>query len=336
MKAAVIHGAEQITVETVPDPTPGPGQVVVQVAAVGICGTDLHIFGQHDDRPYPITPGHEFAGTVVAVVAVGADVDRVKIGDRVSVDPGIYCGVCAECRRGRTNVCENMAGIGVSSAHPGGMAEYALAPAVKCVVLPADFDLRTAALIEPISCVVHAFDVITPGYGLNVGIYGAGPIGLIVTSLITDIAGSVSVIDLNAERLPWATKAGATAVATSSADVVPERGFDIVVDCTGAPRAIEDGIRQLGRRGTFLQFGVPHGEAEVSFRPYDLFRNELRLIGSNSGHNSFERAAELLVRGAVDPEVVISDRFALDDAPAAFAHVISGRGRKVQVLPHGG
>lgn len=328
MKAAVIHGAEQISVESVPDPEPAPDDVVVQVAAVGICGTDLHIYAGHHASSFPIIPGHEVSGTVVAV---GSEVDGLRVGDRVAIDPGVFCGRCFQCQRGHTNMCERMGGVGIS--RPGGMAEYVAAPASKCVVLADGVDLRSAALTEPISCVVHAFDRVRPSYGHHVGIYGAGPIGLIVTSLIAPIAGSVGVVDLNEGRLEWASRAGATRTATSAEDLVPERGFDLVVDCTGAVPAIEDGLRRLNRGGTFLQFGVPGEDAVASFRAYDLFRKEFTVIGSNSGHDSFERAAVLLARGAVDPDLVISDRFPLDEAPAAFAQFKAGKGRKLQIVP---
>ena len=131
MKAAVISAPGQVDVTTVPDPTPGPRQVVVAVAGCGICGTDLHILEGEFAPTLPVVPGHEFAGDVVAI---GSDVTECAIGDQVAVDPSLQCHECYYCRRGRGNLCERWAAIGVTTA--GGAAEHAVAPVANCVRLP--------------------------------------------------------------------------------------------------------------------------------------------------------------------------------------------------------
>ena len=134
MRAAVID-VGRVTVESIPDPTPGPREVVVAVAACGICGTDLHIADGEFAPTLPVTPGHEFAGEVVAVgTAVDPAVDGVRVGDQVAVDPSLYCGECYFCRRGRGNLCERWRAIGVTAT--GGAADYVAAPVANCVVLP--------------------------------------------------------------------------------------------------------------------------------------------------------------------------------------------------------
>src|SRR3954464_1605789 len=153
MKAAMIVEPGVISIESVPDPAPGPRDVVVRVAGCGICGTDLHIMDGEFAPAYPIIPGHEFAGEGVGV---GCGVDEYRPGDRVAVDPSLYCGECYQCRRGREDLCEKWAAIGLP--HPGGGAQQAVVPAKNCVRLPDGGDPADAALIEPLSCAVRGFD----------------------------------------------------------------------------------------------------------------------------------------------------------------------------------
>ena len=197
MRAAVITGPGQVEVATVDDPTPRSGEVVVAVAACGICGTDLHILDGELAPTLPVVPGHEFAGEVVAL---GHDVAGLAVGDRVAVDPSLYCGACQECRRGRGNLCERWGAIGVSTA--GGAADFAVAPAGNCVRLPEQVDLRDAALIEPLSCSIRGFDVVDVRLGDRCLIYGAGTMGLINLALaLRSGATTVDVVDLNPTRL---------------------------------------------------------------------------------------------------------------------------------------
>jgi 2-desacetyl-2-hydroxyethyl bacteriochlorophyllide A dehydrogenase len=328
MKSVVITAPGRIEILDTPTPEPAAGEVLIKVAAVGICGTDLHILDGHYAPSLPITPGHEFAGEVVAV---GEGVTAVATGDWVTADPNIYCGKCAACRAGRTNLCENAHAIGIDL--PGAMAEFVVAPAANCVALGKDSELSAAVLVEPLSCAVHAFDVMHTRIGQDVLVYGAGPMGLILAALSRRaLSATVSVVDLNAERLEWASRAGATYTATSAAEL-PLQEFGVVIDCTGAVPAIEDGINRLAPGGTYLQFGVPKETARISISPEKLLMNELTLTGSRAVHQSFERAARLFEAGAIDPALLISDQFAFPDAAAAFEQFRSGRGRKIQVVP---
>ena len=147
MKAAVITLPGNVEIGTVDDPAPGPREVVVEVAATGLCGTDLHILQGEFAPKLPIVPGHEFAGEVVAV---GAAVTELAVGARVAVDPSLYCFECHYCRAGHNNLCERWAAIGVT--HPGAAAEFVAAPAANCTVLPESVRTEDAALIEPLSC----------------------------------------------------------------------------------------------------------------------------------------------------------------------------------------
>ncbi|WP_345606857.1 zinc-dependent alcohol dehydrogenase family protein [Pseudonocardia adelaidensis] len=329
MRAAVIS-AEAVTVETVPDPAPGPREVVVAVAGCGICGTDLHIAEGEFAPTLPVVPGHEFAGEVVAV---GADVTEVRVGDQVAVDPSLYCHECHYCRRGRGNLCERWGAIGVSTA--GGAAEFAVAPVANCVRLPDSVTPADAALIEPLSCAVRGFDVLQPRLGDHFLIYGAGTMGLMMMELAKRAgAASVDMVDLNPARLETARELGCSATVTSADELDRPRGWEVVVDCTGVVAAIEDGLGRVAPGGTFQQFGVANEDAKASFSPYRIYNKEIRVVGSMAVLHSFERAAELFADGALRPDVMISHRMGLEDYPAALDQFRQGVGRKIQVMPH--
>jgi 2-desacetyl-2-hydroxyethyl bacteriochlorophyllide A dehydrogenase len=329
VRAAVIS-ADAVTVETVPDPAPGPREVVVAVAGCGICGTDLHIAEGEFAPTLPVVPGHEFAGEVVAI---GADVTEVRVGDQVAVDPSLYCHECHYCRRGRGNLCERWGAIGVSTA--GGAAQFAVAPVANCVRLPESVTPADAALIEPLSCAVRGFDVLQPQLGDHFLIYGAGTMGLMMMELAKRAgAASVDMVDLNPARLETARELGCTATVTSADELDRPRGWEIVVDCTGVVAAIEDGLGRVAPGGTFQQFGVANEDATASFSPYRVYNKEIRIVGSMAVLHSFERAAELFAEGALRPDVMISHRMGLEDYPAALEQFRRGVGRKIQVMPH--
>jgi 2-desacetyl-2-hydroxyethyl bacteriochlorophyllide A dehydrogenase len=331
MRAAVISGPGEVEVATIDDPAPEDGEVVVAVAACGLCGTDLHILDGQFAPSLPIVPGHEFAGEIVAV---GRGVERLAVGDRVAVDPSLYCGACAECRRGRGNLCERWGAIGVSTA--GGAADFAVAPAGSCVVLPDDVDLRDAALIEPLSCAVHGFDVVNVRLGDRCLIYGAGTMGLINLSLaLRSGATTVDVVDLNPTRLDRAKAAGAASAVVSAAELDAGLGWDLVIDCTGVVAAIEDGLGRVRRGGTFLQFGVADETAVASWSPFQIYNNEITIAGSMAVLHSFERAAELFAAGVLDAGSIISDRIPLQQYPDAIDRFRRGLDTKTQVLPGG-
>ena len=328
MKAAVISGVGQVEVTTVDDPAPGRRQVVVDVSACGLCGTDLHILQGEFAPTLPVIPGHEFAGVVAEI---GSDVTEVSVGDRVAVDPSLYCFECRYCRSGRNNLCERWGGIGVSTA--GGAAEFAVAPVANCVKLPDHVRTEDAALIEPLSCAVRGYDVLRSQLATSVLIYGSGTMGLMMLELgkLTG-AASIEVVDLNEERLATARQLGCTAVATS-ADELDRAGWDVVIDATGNARAIQDGLSRVAKGGTFLQFGVADYAARVEIDPYKIYNQEITITGSMAVLHSYERAADLFANGVLDPEIFISDRLPLDDYAAALEQFKAGKGRKIQVLP---
>jgi threonine dehydrogenase-like Zn-dependent dehydrogenase len=254
------------------------------------------------------------------------------VGDRVAVDPTLYCGECYQCRLGRFNLCERWRAIGVTD--PGGAAELAVAPVPNCVKLPAGVDPRDAALIEPLSCAVRGYDVLRMRLADHVLIYGSGTMGLMMLQLAKlSGAGSVDVVDINPERLVTARTLGCTSTATNADELDRPRGWDVVIDCTGVVAAIEDGIRRVAKAGTFLQFGVTDYASRVTIDPYRIYNEEITITGSMAVNHSYERAAELFLNGVLDPDVFISDRLPLEAYAEAIDRVRRGVGRKIQVIP---
>ncbi len=329
MRAAVITSPGVVEVSTVDDPAPGPREVVVEVSACGLCGTDLHILQGEFAPTLPVIPGHEFAGVVTAI---GSAVDKRAVGDRVAVDPSLYCNECHYCRLGHNNLCERWAAIGVSTA--GGAAEYAVAPAANCVPIPEHVRLEDAALIEPLACAVRGYDVLSSQLGSHVLIYGSGTMGLIMLQLAKRTgAASVDVVDLNPERLATAKLLGSTATAASAAELNRPHGWELVVDATGNDAAIQDGIGRVRPGGTFLQFGVSSYASRVTIEPYRIYNKEITITGAMAVLHSFERAADLFAAGVLDPEIFISHRLPLEQYADALEMFRTGRGRKIQVLP---
>ncbi|MET7364191.1 zinc-dependent alcohol dehydrogenase family protein [Streptomyces sp. NPDC005562] len=329
MKAAIIESVGKAVVGELPDPEPGPREVVVEVAACGLCGTDLHILQGEFAPTLPVVPGHEFAGEVVAL---GREVRELALGDRVAVDPSLHCHECRYCRDGRGNLCERWAAIGVTTA--GGAAQYAVAPAANCVRLPDHVRTQDAALIEPLSCAVRGYDVLRTRLGAHVLIYGSGTMGLMMLELAKRTgAASVDVVDLNADRLATARRLGVSGSAANPDELDRPQGWDVVVDATGNAAAIQDGLERVAKAGTFLQFGVADYATRVSIDPYRIYNQEITITGSMAVLHSYERAAELFAGGVLDPDVFISDRLPLDEYPKALDRFAAGVGRKIVVVP---
>ncbi|MDT7784213.1 MAG: hypothetical protein QOF58_2632 [Pseudonocardiales bacterium] len=299
------------------------------MAACGLCGTDLHILQGEFAPTLPVVPGHEFAGTIVEI---GSQVNELKVGDRVAVDPSLYCYECRMCRAGKNNLCERWAAIGVTTA--GGAAEFAVAPVANCVKLPDHVRTEDAALIEPLSCAVRGYDVLRSQLASRVLIYGSGTMGLMMLQLgkLTG-ASSIEVVDLNPERLETARQLGVSAVGSSADELDRPEGWDVVIDATGNEKAIQDGLGRVAKGGTFLQFGVSDYSARVTIEPYKIYNQEITITGSMAVLHSFERAADLFATGVLDPAIFISDRVPLDDYAGALDQFKAGKGRKIQVLP---
>jgi L-iditol 2-dehydrogenase len=313
MRALVARKPNDVMVADWDDPTPGPGDAVVAVASCGVCGTDRHIANGTYPATYPNVLGHEIAGTVVAA---GDGVTRIKLGDRVAVDPNIACRTCAPCLRGDVHLCERLGAIGVT--RPGGMAPRVLAPQQQLYHIPHGLTLDDAAFAEPLSCVVHGLERITMQPGAAVAILGAGSIGLLAPPAAR-AAGAASIVisEPSAVRRELAEALGADEVYTP--DMIEHEshtdGYDTVIDCSGSPEAVLTAIRLARRGADILLFGVAPAGAKVAIEPYELYRKELRIVASNINPNTMEKAIALLAAGTVRVGSIVSERVALDELP---------------------
>src|SRR6201994_2342471 len=243
MRAVVWEEPGKLSVSEVPDPAPGHGELIVKVGACGICGTDVHIAdGEFPPTPYPIVPGHEFAGQVGALG--GGVPPEWHGGERVAVDPSLFCGHCPACHAGRGNLCANWNAIG--DTVDGAFAEYVKVPAANAYPIPDSVSDAQGALIGPL-------------VGDDVLVMGAGTMGLLLMQLLNrGGARSVAVVDRKASRLESATAAGAPAVPAHVADLDTGK-VGVPGDATGPPAAIEAAFGRLDRGGRLLIFGVTSG-----------------------------------------------------------------------------
>jgi len=342
MRAAIIDAPGNVRVGSLPDPTPKPDELVIRVGACGICGTDLHIVdGDSPLACYPVVPGHEFAGEVVAVgrnvpLGIGTRDMKVPVGTRVAVDPSLFCGYCDFCRTGHGNLCLNWEAIGVTV--DGGFAEYVRVPAANAYVLPENISFREGALIEPISCAVHGMHRLNPQSGDTFLLVGAGTMGLILLQLaVRGGASKVAVVDLNTQRLERAKKLGASDTQTDINKVLENEplGFDCVIDVTGVASAIEGAFAAVKRGGKFMVFGVAPQEARISLSPFRIYNDEITVLGSMAVLYSFGPAVNLLSSGAINTEVMLTTALPLEDFPNALSMVRRGEGVKTQILPNG-
>ncbi|GAB2510256.1 zinc-dependent alcohol dehydrogenase family protein [Paramicrobacterium agarici] len=335
MRAIVFEDAHNLALKEVDAPEPGANDVVLKVAAVGICGTDTHVFdGEFEGTVYPLIPGHEATGVVTAV---GADVTDIAVGDHVAINPSTTCGECEFCLNGRQNLCRSWNGLGVV-ASDGASAEYLSAPRANVFKLRPETDIHEAALIEPLACAIRGYDLLPRRMGETYLIYGAGTMGLLMAQLAPRAgAASVTVVDLNEGRLQAARDVGVENTYTKADDASRELGiekWDVVIDCTGAIPAIEDALPRVKAGGTFQHFGVAPAEATAHYSPFRVYRDEINIVGTMAVLNTFGRAVAMFEAGAINPTPMISHSFTLDEYSSALEKFRAGTGRKLQIRPN--
>ncbi len=325
MRAIRLEGLRELALREVAVPAPGPGELLVKVAACGVCGTDRHLFlGEFPSRP-PVTLGHEFAGRVEAV---GEGVFDFAPGMLVTGDPNIACGRCPECRRGRVNLCRNLQAIGIH--RDGGFADYVCLPETQAHRLPDGLDPVLGAFCEPLACCIHGIDMAEIRSGDCVVVLGGGLIGLLAVQLAR-LAGAsrVVLVTRSAAKRDLALRLGATdAIDPSSGDtnaaICGESGLlpggaDVVIEAAGVPETVEQAPRLACRGGTVVVLGVlPQGK-KVSVEPFDLLFREIRLLSSFVNPFTHARAAHLIASGQISVEPLVSRRVGLDEGIAAIA-----------------
>lgn len=307
MEALVLTGIKSLELKEIAQPEIKPDEVKIHTAFAGICGTDHALYaGLPGSAPAvpPIVLGHENSGVVVEV---GSEVTNVKVGDRVAVDPNIYCGQCKYCRTGRPELCEHLSAIGVT--RDGGFEDYFTAPASVVYPIPDNVSLKAAALVEPISCAVHGIQLLKVSPYQKALVIGDGFMGQLFVQILqaygihqVDLAGIVD------EKLAMAKdKFGAKRTFnTMAGDKIPDGEYDVVIEAVGSPKTQEAAIEAAARGGQVLMFGVGGPDDTFEMNTYEVFQKQLTIQGSFINPNAFEDSLALLASGKVDVEPLIS------------------------------
>jgi 2-desacetyl-2-hydroxyethyl bacteriochlorophyllide A dehydrogenase len=337
MRALVVREPGRYAVEELPEPAPGPGEVLVEVAAAGICGSDLELVDGR--RPaayvrYPVVPGHEWAGRVVrAGPGVAA---TLAPGDPVVAEGLRACGVCARCAEGRTNLCTaDYAETGFT--HQGALADRLVVPARLVHRLPATRPLEPAALLEPLACVANGLlEAGVPRPGSRVAVVGDGPLGLLAVLLLrTASPAELLLVGARPGRTSHGRGAGATRVVDAAdQDALAELGgrFDAVVEASNAPEGAAAALRLLRRGGGAILLGIS-GAQRPTIDPDTLTLNQLRVHGIFAASRAAWRwVVELYAGGILDPAPLVTHHFGLEEAPRALAALAAPDGDAVKVL----
>jgi L-gulonate 5-dehydrogenase len=322
MHAVVTRGPFDVVVEEVPFAQPGPGEALVRIERIGVCGSDVSMFkGTHPYRVYPRIQGHEAAGVVVALGEDDGAAGPVAVGDRVALEPLLPCGACYPCRIGRGNCCTNLRVLG---AHvDGAFREFLAVPAA--LLHPAnDLDPDHAALCEPVSIAVQAVARGEIGPADRVVVVGAGPIGASICLAAADRGARVLCVDRLASRLALARVYGAErTVVAGEEDVAASvlawtdgEGPSVAVDAVGAPAVIRQCCAMVASAGRVVVVGL--SEQEVSLPVIDFTRKEMTILGSRNNAGRFGEAIDLVRRNRQRIGAMITHRFPLDDAAAAL------------------
>jgi (R,R)-butanediol dehydrogenase/meso-butanediol dehydrogenase/diacetyl reductase len=342
MKAAVWHKKGDIRIEDITTPSPGSGQVKVKIKTCGICGSDLHEYREGPfiipSRPHPLTNrqegpvilGHEFSGKVVDF---GEGVTQFAPGDRVVVNPLIYCGKCYYCKRSQHIMCTKLGTVGFAA--DGAFAEYGIFEEYSLFKLPDSVTDEMGAFVEPLAVAVHAVKRSRMKIGASVVIIGAGPIGLLVMqACLAAGAGKVFVMEPKNARREMAAKTGATAVFNPNETVpVKEIGkltdglrADVAFDCAGIQSSFDTAIKVTGRRAIICVVGLPLKPIQVPF--IRLWGHEKELTFSSGYENEFPAAISLLANRRVKVEELISVRIKLDDLVSKGIKPLIGKAEK--------
>jgi len=327
-------GNRTIGLQTAHPLPPGPLEVRIRVAYVGLCGTDLHIVhGSMDRRVHvPLTFGHEMSGTVDAR---GDGVDGWAVGDKVTVMPLVWDGTCPACRAGNRHVCQNLNFIGIDS--PGALQALWNVPAFTLVKVPQNTDLRAAALIEPVAVAVHDVRRGRVSEGDKVVVVGGGPIGLIIATVARHFGGDVTVVELDPTRRALAVDLGFTAQHPQSLDDptwlnewTSGAGADIVFEVSGAAAGIGLAIAVAKVRGTIVVVGIHPEPRAVDLQR--IFWRELTIVGARVYEQTdFEAAVELVSSGVIPTEVLITRVVPLAETQAGLDELQAGTAMKVLI-----
>ncbi|MBD1543038.1 NAD(P)-dependent alcohol dehydrogenase [Arthrobacter sp. IA7] len=317
MRAAVLKSQGDMALKTLPVPDLEPDQVLVQVAAVGVCGSDVHYFehGRIGDYvvDHPLILGHELSGRIAAV---GSAVDPARLGQRVAVEPQRPCRKCKQCKAGRYNLCPDIE-FYATPPIDGAFAEYVTIQSDFAYDIPDSVSDEAAALIEPLSVGLWACERAGIRPGSRVLIAGAGPIGIIAAQAARAFgATEIYISDIAEDRLAFALEHGATHATNANTDSVEGLDVDAFIDASGAPQAVRSGIRAVGPAGRVILVGLGADDVEL---PVSFIQNrEIWLSGVFRYTNTWPLAIQLIADGKVDLDILVTGRFALAESEEAL------------------
>lgn len=342
MRALRVHGPRQMAYEEVPRPEPGPNEVLARVLAVGLCRTDIEVW---ENRLYhytvgkaklPVVPGHEWAGTIVTL---GPGVDGLEIGELVTCETALGCGVCQLCLSGHQNICQSRIEMGIIN-RDGAMAEYVVAPRPTIHRL-GDMSPVAGALVEPTAVATYAVSLARVTPADRVLVLGDGPIGLLLTQVARAYgARMVVTVGLSPMKLALARELGAddTIAAGSGKDLVAEgltktegAGFDVVLEAVGAPELVQSALQAASVRGRIILAGSYVGQ-ESRVDPDLIVCKELRVCGSIGGGTNYEEAIGLLQSGRVRVAPLVTQRVPLTQGPMVFEGLAEGAGETLKIV----
>ena len=339
MKVLLLSEYKKLEITDLPVPVPGPHELLVKVAACGICGSDVHGYaGSSGRRIPPIVMGHEAAGVVARV---GEGVKNIKEGDRVTFDSTIYCGECAFCNRDEMNLCDNRQVLGVSCGdyrRAGAFAEFVVLPARIAYPLPDNLSFPEAALLEAVAVALHAVSLVPVAQDDTALVVGAGTIGLLVQQALKAAGCSrVFVTDLDETRLALSQKLGATAVLPSGPELVQKvlqltggTGVDVVIEAVGNTPAIRTSIDSVRKGGSIVLVG--NITPEVTIHLQKVVSRQIRLQGSCASAGEYPRAIELMSQGSINVKPLITAIAPLGDGPQWFERLYAHEPNLMKVV----
>lgn len=313
MKSAAFYGKHDLRIEDHAVPSVGPHDVLIQVKACGVCGTDVHIY-EGDEGAAAVAPptvlGHEFSGVVTQI---GGEVTACAVGDRVCVDPNCYCGGCEPCRSGVAHYCEHMIGYGTTM--DGGFAEYCVADQRQVYRLGDGTTFEQGAMAEPVACCLHGIDMCEIKPGHQVVVIGGGMIGLLMLQLAR-LAGAarVALVEPVESKRELAKKLGADVCidpihedAKAALEKAGMTWINTVIECVGKPSTIQQGIELAGNKAVVMMFGLTKPQEEIVVKPFEIFKKELVLKASYINPYTQKRALELIDSGRLDVSSMICE-----------------------------
>ncbi len=339
MKALLLSSYRHLEITDIPAPTPGPKEILIRVAACGICGSDVHGYdGSSGRRIPPLVMGHEAAG--IATV-LGAGVTGVSEGDRVTFDSTVSCGACGYCLRGEINLCDKGRVLGVSCGDyrcAGAFAEYVAVPQHIVHRLPESLSFSEAAMLEAVSVALHAVSLSDIASGQTALVLGAGMIGLLTLQALR-VAGCsrVFVADVDGSRLKLATSLGANALLTTGADLGSQisaltdgRGVEVAVEAVGVDETVLAAIDCVGKGGRVTLVG--NVSPEVTLPLQKVVTRQIRLQGSCASAGEYPQAIELVASGRIQVKPLISAIAPLEEGPRWFERLYSREPNLMKVI----